>query len=207
MISTQSLYFSYPHQELHFPNIFCKEKESLLILGESGKGKTTFLHLLAGLLKAKSGEIWINQTNITTLKNKELDFFRGKNIGIVFQKNYFVESLSVLENILIAPFLIGQKADKQKALSLLNSLGLFEKRHQKTHQLSQGEQQRLSLARAFINEAKLILADEPTSALDDRNCEQVMVLLEEKAQEHKASLLIVTHDQRLKDRFKNTVLL
>jgi putative ABC transport system ATP-binding protein len=208
MIKINNLSYAYPQKKaIAFQDFVCKKGEQWLILGQSGSGKTTLLHLIAGLMKAQKGSICIDTTDITTLKTKELDHFRGKNIGIVFQKHHFVAALSVEENLLLAQQLAGEKTSVARANELLAALNLTDKRKEKPYVLSQGEQQRVAIARALMNNPSLILADEPTSALDDTNCEEVIQLLENQAKNSGATLLIVTHDNRLKTRFRNQIIL
>lgn len=206
MIYTQDITFSYAGKvNFAFPDIRTESGETLLITGGSGKGKTTLLHLLGGLLRPKSGTISIGETEISKLSEKQLDQFRGKNIGLVLQQSHFVEAFSVLENISMASWLATGKKSEEKAKSLLKQLDLEDQMHKLTSQLSIGQQQRVSIARALINEPKLLLADEPTSSLDDENAFKVADLLSNLSKEYKASLIIVTHDQRLKDRFSNQI--
>ncbi|MEZ4775489.1 MAG: ATP-binding cassette domain-containing protein [Bacteroidia bacterium] len=208
MLSSQSLVFSYPGgQAFHFPDISCEKGQSLLILGESGKGKTTFLHVLAGLLPPQSGEVRVGETNLYSLKPSVLDTFRGRNIGMIFQRAHFISALSVRDNLIMAQYLAKKPQDRHSAEAVLERLGLAQKFTAKPYRLSQGEQQRAAIARALMNQPKVILADEPTSALDDRNCSQVIGLLEEQAANVGAALVIVTHDARLKDRFHNQIVL
>lgn len=206
MIVTKNIVFSYGN-EIHFdfPSIQCNPSETVLITGNSGKGKTTLLHLLAGLLRPKSGEISIASTDISTLSEKKLDQFRGKNIGLILQQSYFIASLSVLENVVLASWLATGKEATKKAEELLSELDLDNQKHKFPSQLSIGQQQRVSIARALINEPKLLLADEPTSSLDDENAFKVAELLEKLAKNYNASLIIVTHDQRLKNKFANQI--
>lgn len=204
MLETKNLRFKYDNNlELNFPDIKTS-KENLLILGRSGVGKTTFLHLLSGLLKPINGEIDLLGTKISKLKMSEMDRFRGKNIGIVFQKPHFINSLTVKENLQLAQY-ISKKSDKSRIQSLLESLGIEDKANKKTQNLSQGEKQRVSIALAIVNSPKLILADEPTSSLDDLNCDKVINILKNQASKYKAKLIIITHDYRLKKHFKNTL--
>ena len=133
-----------------------------------------------------------------------MDRFRGKNIGIVFQKPHFINSLTVKENLQLAQY-ISKKIDKTRISSLLESLGIEDKANKKTLNLSQGEKQRVAIALAIVNSPKLILADEPTSSLDDLNCDKVINLLKYQAAKYKAKLIIITHDYRLKKHFKNTL--
>lgn len=204
MLETKNLRFKYDDDsELSFPDIKTS-KENLLILGASGVGKTTFLHLLSGLLKPLEGEIDLIGTSISKLTMSEMDRFRGKNIGIVFQKPHFINSLTVKENLQLAQY-ISKKIDKTRISSLLDSLGIEDKANKKTLNLSQGEKQRVAIALAIVNQPKLILADEPTSSLDDLNCDKVINLLKNQAAKYKAKLIIITHDYRLKKHFKNTL--
>jgi putative ABC transport system ATP-binding protein len=204
MIYTQNLTFSFNETtNFSFPDVRNNASETLLITGSSGKGKTTFLHLLGGLLRPKSGTISIQDTTISNLSEKELDRFRGKNIGLVLQQSHFIASLNVLENVVLSSWLATGEKATNKAISLLKELDLEDQLYKLPTNLSVGQQQRVSIARALINEPKLLLADEPTSSLDDENAAKVADLLAHLSKEYKASLIIVTHDQRLKDKFPN----
>ncbi|MDB4539015.1 ATP-binding cassette domain-containing protein [Saprospiraceae bacterium] len=206
MLQTKNLKFSYDGKNyLDFPDINCQRGEQWLLLGQSGSGKTTLLHLLGGLRKPRQGEIMINGENTNQLSSTALDQFRGKNIGIVFQKPYFVRALTVEENLMLAQELAGQDIDKDYIFKLLNQLNVGHKFKSKTENLSEGEKQRVSIARALVNRPTVILADEPTSALDDKNCHEVIRLLEQQSKEANATLLIVTHDGRLKELIKNQI--
>lgn len=205
MITTSILEFSYPNHKFLFPEIVCQNGDSLLITGQSGSGKTTLLHLLGGILRPKSGNIHINSTDITKLSDAQLDAFRGKNIGIILQKSHFISSISVLENILFSSWLSSKDTKRKQAIELLEMLGLEQQIHKKTQELSIGQQQRVSIARALIHNPKLVLADEPTSSLDDTNAKVVANLLKDVSKEYNTSLVIVTHDQRLKEQFSKTI--
>ncbi|WP_396176976.1 ABC transporter ATP-binding protein [Flavobacterium sp.] len=206
MILTKGIGFQYNSQtQFQFPNLQCESNQALLITGASGKGKTTLLHVLGGLLKPTSGEIYINNVNICQLSSTKLDHFRGQNIGLILQKSHFIAALTVLENIELASWLTDKTKKKEKAKELLSLLGLDKCASQLPQNLSVGQQQRVSIARALINEPKLLLADEPTSSLDNENAKIVGDLLAGLAQKYNAALVIVTHDQRLKERFKSTI--
>ncbi len=206
MLRTENLTFAYnSSNSFQFPDIQCTKNQNLLIIGESGTGKTTLLHILAGLLKASKGKVWIEDTELNSLSDVQIDRFRGKNIGLVFQKSHFVSALSVKDNLRLAQSLAGEKKDMEKIKTLLHRLNIEHKLNSKPSQLSQGEQQRVAIARALLNQPKLILADEPTSGLDDKNCKQVADLLEEQAKIVGSCLVIVTHDGRLKERFTNQI--
>ena len=161
MIYTENLSFQYQNNKIFkFPDLSCKPKETLLVTGNSGVGKTTLLHLLCGLLPPKTGKIVIDETDISTLNDKKLDQFRGKNCSIILQKSYFVASLNVLENLELTSCLACSKKNTALAKELLNELGLSSFLHKKTDELSVGQQQRVSIARALINQPKVIFADE-----------------------------------------------
>lgn len=208
MIASTNVSFTYPGgKTMHFPDVVCREKGLLLVLGKSGVGKTTLLHLLGGLLTTQQGEIRIGDQVINRLSGKNMDQFRGKNIGIIFQNNHFVQSLNVLENLLLARSLAGLSADKKRCVQWLERLNIGHKANSNVQFLSQGEKQRVAIARALVNHPKLILADEPTSALDDENTKEVLTILEEQASDAGSALVIVTHDNRLKSLVPDQVIL
>jgi putative ABC transport system ATP-binding protein len=200
MLKTESLQFSYgPGRQFDFPDLACESAETLLITGQSGCGKTTLLHLLAGILRPTSGVIQLGPTVLSSLKSAASDRFRGQNIGLVYQRPHFLAALSVLDNLLLPPYFGHKPSSKKAVTALAERLGIGHTLHQLPARLSVGEQQRASIARALVNHPQLILADEPTSALDDTNCDTVIQLLTEQAREQAAALVIVTHDSRLKD--------
>lgn len=206
MISTKNVTFSYQKDQLfHMPDLYCTAGNTILITGNSGKGKTTYLHLLAGLLKPITGSIEVGETDIVALSEKKNDAFRGKNIGIVFQKSSFISSLTVLENLEMTSWLVGRKKQTPKAKELLQKLDILEQSNKLPSQLSIGQLQRVSIARALMNEPKVLLADEPTSSLDDKNANAVIELLTNLSKEYKAALVIVTHDSRIKEKFHNQI--
>ena len=208
MIRTQKLTFAYTAaRPFVFPDLHCNPGEALLITGQSGCGKTTLLHLLAGILRAQAGSIQIGDTDLSSLTPTQADRFRGQNIGLIYQKPHFLAALTVQENLQLPPY-FGRKPGTSKSIAALaEHLGISHTLQQHPARLSLGEQQRVSIARALVNHPKLILADEPTSALDDINCEAVIGLLTCQAREQEAALVIVTHDSRLKEVVKNQVAL
>lgn len=206
MLTIQDLQHSYPSgSPIRFPDFSCGKGEHWLLLGQSGKGKTTLLHLLGGLLTVQKGKVRIGDTYLNALKRAEMDRFRGQHIGIIFQRAYFVRSLTVGENLALAQSLAGLPIQWDRIRMLLDQLNVGHKAHAKPDALSQGEQQRVAIARAIINRPAVILADEPTSALDDENTAEVIRLLEEEARMVEATLLVVTHDNRLKSHFPKQI--
>ncbi len=209
MISVQNLTYRYSQandsKEIRFPDFSLQAGQHCLLLGESGCGKTTLLHLIGGLLRSQKGNIKISDIDMTILPNWQLDRFRGSKMGYIFQRNHLLTSLTVKQNLLAAPFFAGKKEEEGRAEELLSELGLSDKSNSKIAALSYGQAQRVSIARALMNKPALLIADEPTSALDDKNCERVINLLLKMANQSWATLLVATHDQRLKDRFDKQI--
>lgn len=206
MLHCTDLSFSYnADKKFKFPDFTVESGKTLLLLGNSGKGKTTLLHLLALILNPEKGEIKLDGKIISNLSPQESLQIRAEKIGIIYQKSHFISSINVLENLLLSNFLANKKQDIKKAKELAKQLGFDDLLLQKTSILSGGEQQRVGIARAMMNNPAIILADEPTSSLDDENCQKVIQLLENQAKTIGASLIIVTHDQRLKNRFSNQI--
>lgn len=201
MIEVSGLSFNYNQSNgLAFPDFVAERGSRMLLLGESGSGKTTLLHVLGGLLRQYSGSVKVDGTELSSLSETDLDRFRGQRIGYIFQKNHLISALSVEQNLKLAPYLAGIPISSERIAEVLNNLGLSDKRHSRIQELSHGQAQRVSIARAVLNKPAIIFADEPTSALDDRNCYRVMDLLMNAAAESNSALIIATHDQRLKDR-------
>jgi putative ABC transport system ATP-binding protein len=207
MLKTEGLHYQYEggESELAFPDLSIQKGDELLLLGASGTGKTTLLHLVAGMRTPTRGQVALAGEAFSTLPTAARDRARGRHMGIVFQTTHFVRSLSVSENLALARALAGCPPDEARIQGLLEELGLAHKLHARVDALSVGEQQRVSIARAVVHGPGLILADEPTSALDDANTDAVLSLLRKQAERTGAALLIVTHDQRLKDRMSDRV--
>ena len=208
MITVSDLTYTYDvEQPLRFPDFTVPKGESCLLLGESGSGKTTLLHVMGGLLRFGNGRIKIDNTEIKTLTEPQLDHFRGQHIGFVFQKNHLITALNVRQNLLMAPYLAGLRIDHDRLENVLTQLGLTGKMYADVRALSQGQVQRVAIARAILNRPSLILADEPTSALDDKSCDRVISLLIDAAAENQSTLLVATHDHRLKSRIARQIML
>ena len=206
MLEVKSLTFTHEGQnQICFPDISLSNNEGLIVLGNSGSGKTTLINLIAGLIKPDSGDITLNQTKYNELSLDDLDIFRGKNIGLIFQKPHFIRNLNVLENLSLSTHLSRNRVRKEIFEETLREVGLSEKVNMRPNELSEGEQQRLSIAMALVKEPNIILADEPTSSLDDNNCNKVISLLKAYSENKGCKLIIVTHDSRIKNLFKKKI--
>jgi putative ABC transport system ATP-binding protein len=172
-----------------------------LILGPSGSGKSTLLHLIAGLLRPSRGHVVVAGQDLGALAPAELDAFRGRSIGIVLQRLHLIPALTVRDNLRLARTLARLPPDAAQIDALIADLGLAALAGARPSRLSQGEAQRVAIARAVVNRPMLILADEPTSALDDVNCTAVLALLRAQAEASGATLVVATHDARLKPHF------
>ena len=182
-------------------NLNLKPQKDLLITGPSGVGKTTLLSILCGLQKPTNGSIIYNDINLYNLAEDEIDNFRGKNLGIVFQNFNLINSFTVKQNLEIAANAIGNKSSDQY-FNLLDRIGLADKSHIKVANLSIGEKQRLAVARAFVGDPKWVFCDEPTSSLDDKNANIIANLIKEESMRCKASLVLITHDSRIQSLIK-----
>jgi putative ABC transport system ATP-binding protein len=199
MIRVSSLSYRYENgKALSFPDFAVEKGKACLLLGNSGSGKTTLLHLMGGLLKVQQGRIEIENQDLSVLRESQADHFRGRHMGFIFQRNHLISALTVEKNLLMAPFLANIKQDEHRVDDVLEKLGLSEKKHEKIHRLSQGQAQRVAIARAVLNRPSVIFADEPTSALDDEHCDRVIGLLLTMSQQNESSLIVATHDQRLR---------
>src|SRR5688572_4025650 len=206
MISVSNLTFRYSSAtSIALPDFSIGKGQHFLLLGESGCGKTTLLHLIGGLLRNYSGKINVAGVELSTLTESALDKFRGQHIGFVFQRNHLINALSVEKNLMLSPYLAGLPTDKTRVAEILVSVGLTDKKSHKVTELSQGQAQRIAIARALMNKPSILLADEPTSALDDRNCERVIRLLLDAAATNNSTLVVATHDHRLKSVIKDQI--
>ncbi len=175
------------------------ENEMVMLMGPSGSGKTTLLSIIGGLLKPDSGECLILDKAINSLSEREKTIFRGKSIGFLFQYFNLVPTLNAIENAAIPLILNGTERNKafEQASTLLKTVGLDQQRTYVSTQLSGGEQQRVSLVRAFIHRPNIILCDEPTSFLDHERGKQIMELLRAIQKENNCTVIVVTHDPRI----------
>lgn len=205
MISIQSLAHEYNSgYRVSFKDWSVKEGEKWLLLGESGSGKTTLLHIITGILKPKQGSVTVKGTSVYGLSSKNLDQFRGRNIGIVFQRPHLIKSLTIAENLQIAQTFASLPKDEHRIHEVLDSLGIAGKKNNYPEELSQGQLQRVSIARAVINKPALLIADEPTSSLDDKNAMAVLEMLLSQSDLNNSTLIIATHDKRVKTAFTKT---
>jgi putative ABC transport system ATP-binding protein len=199
-ILVENLYLNQGDFSLFIKKWAVESRSHLLIEGPSGTGKTSVLHILAGLLKPSNGIVILDDQKISELPNSELCHFRKNNLGIIFQKIHLLPHLTLFENVLLGC----QNEEQEKEIpALLERLGLKYKHQNLPHELSLGETQRASIARALISNPKLILADEPSASLDDENAEIVFKLLKEKAKDK--TLLVVTHDHRARSYFDKVI--
>jgi len=190
---------------VQLPDLEIGKGDQLLILGLSGSGKSTLLHVLAGLLRPTKGSYTVDGTDLYSLTEGRRDQFRGRHIGVVFQQMHLINTLTVKENLKLAQYMAGHKPDESKVLRICSELDISDKVNSYTDELSQGQKQRVSIARAVMNDPLLLLADEPTSSLDDIRSGEVLSLLKSQAERTGATLIISTHDQRVKDQFLNRV--
>ena len=182
-------------------DILIKEKEIVSVVGKSGAGKTTLLQILGSLEKPSSGEIYINNQNLSELNEKELAIFRNKNIGFIFQFHHLLPEFTALENICIPAYIAKTSVKKatEKAKYLLDLMGIGKRIDHKPNELSGGEQQRVSVARALMNEPSVIFADEPSGNLDTKSADQLHELFFKLRDLNKQTFIIVTHNNKLAD--------
>ena len=181
------------------PDFAADPGQSVALVGASGSGKTTALMAMAGIRPPAAGTVKVKDVDPWTLSSGRRDRFRGQRIGLVFQTFHLVDAVSVQDNLALAASCAGLKLDRKRLDMLLKRLDLTSLRHRLPGTLSQGQAQRVAVARALINAPTVILADEPTSALDDGNTQALLGLLVEMARAFQAALIIVSHDARVKN--------
>lgn len=209
MIRLDHLRFGYNGGDdvLRLKEFVLEPESNILVVGPSGCGKTTLLHLIAGLLLPTTGSVVVDGQDLSELSAPARDRFRGRHIGIVLQQFHLLPTLTAMQNLLVAQSIAGLAVDRPAAQVMLNALGVDERVDAYPHQLSVGQQQRVAIARALVNRPKLLLADEPTSNLDDEACASVADLLLDATQRHAVSLVIATHDTRLKSKIPRQLVL
>ncbi len=206
MLTTSLLTFTYDHKRIfNYPEIKCERGEQLLIYGRSGSGKSTLLHLLAGLIQPDHGHIFIDDVDITQLRHGTLDQYRGQKIGFIPQKFHLIPSLNVKDNIEAACYFAGKKCERNRLKNIAETLEIDHLLGRTPTSLSLGEQQRVCIARAIVNAPAVLLADEPTSSLDDNNTENVMQLLNRACKVDDSTLIVVTHDDRIKNKIPHQI--
>ena len=178
-------------------NLIIKKGEFIAIVGPSGSGKSTLLHLLGGVDKPTSGNVFINDINIYDLKEKDLAIFRRRNVGLIYQFYNLIPVLTVKENILLPAELDNRKIDKEYLEDLLKTLDLKERENHLPSELSGGQQQRTSIGRALINRPSIVLADEPTGNLDSKNSKEIVELLKVSVKKYNQTLIMITHDTNI----------
>lgn len=180
-------------------NMELKQGQTCVIVGKSGSGKSTLLNIIGGLDKATGGTVCVGGMNVSSMPEKQLVKFRREFLGMIFQFHYLLKDFTALENVFLPAYMAGMKktAAVEKAKALLSDVGLLERASHLPSQLSGGERQRVAVARALINDPKLILADEPTGNLDPANAVMIGDLLFSMAEKYKKTLVLVTHDMAL----------
>jgi ABC-type lipoprotein export system ATPase subunit len=203
MIAVRGLAHRYGAVEaLRLPEWKVAQGERWLVLGRSGSGKSTLLHVLAGLVHPTEGEVEVSGENLGRLRGARLDRWRAASVGIVLQALHLVRHLSVRDNLRLAQYLGHVAQDDARIADTLAAVGVGDKASRRPPELSQGEQQRVAIARAVVNRPKLLLADEPTANLDDAAAAKVVDLLSEQAARYGATLVVATHDSRVKGKFR-----
>ncbi len=203
MIEVRGLTHRYGQQDvLRLPEWKVAQGERWLVLGPSGCGKTTLLHVLAGLVHPSEGDVEVAGENLRKLDGSRMDRWRATTVGIVLQALHLVKHLTVRDNLRLAQYLAKAPQDDKRIDDALGALGVAAKSTRRPSELSQGEQQRVAIARAVVNRPKLVLADEPTANLDDAATATVIDLLTEQAARHGATLVVATHDARVKGKFR-----
>ena len=185
------------------PQFGLEAGQQLALRGESGSGKTTFLHLIAGILAADRGSILLGAQDMARLKEAARDRLRAEVIGYIFQTFNLLQGYTCLENVLLG-MSFGPGADRKQATAVLERVGLGHRLHHYPRQLSTGQQQRVAVARAMANQPKLVLADEPTGNLDHKNAKEALGLIRETCRENGAALLLVSHDAAVLGVFEDS---
>ena len=214
LLQVENLSKSYQDGRLHVEvlknlNLSITQNESVAIVGASGSGKSTLLHLLGGLDKPTGGKVFIKGQDLQTLNQSRLSALRNQCLGFVYQFHHLLPEFTALENVMM-PLLIGKEPKASaidKATEMLSKVGLAERLHHRPSELSGGERQRAAIARALVTRPDCVLADEPTGNLDRKNARNVLDLMLALKNEHNTSLIVVTHDDELAQKFDRQLLM
>jgi putative ABC transport system ATP-binding protein len=208
VIQTRGLAYRYRDgPALAFPDLAVAQGDTLLLQGRSGAGKSTWLALVAGLLTPSAGQVLVAGQDVAALRRGERDGWRGRRIGFLPQKLHLSDSLSVQRNLALAFFAAGLQEDRAAIAAALDALGVGELAHRLPGQLSGGQAQRVALARAILLQPRVLLADEPTASLDDEAAQSALALLREAAGRCQATLVVATHDARVREALRGAQVL
>ncbi|MBC8494395.1 MAG: lipoprotein-releasing ABC transporter ATP-binding protein LolD [Candidatus Thioglobus sp.] len=200
---------SQQNQIINNLNLEVQAQESIAILGQSGCGKSTLLNLLGGIDRPSSGQVIINNTDLSTLNETQITQLRADNLGFVYQFHHLLKDFSAINNVMMPLLIQGidKKSAQQAATKMLTSIGLEHRYNHLPSELSGGERQRVAIARALITQPKCLLADEPTGNLDRQNADEVLNLMIKLNQTHNSALVIVTHDERIAEKMQRVLVL
>ena len=201
VLAAQNLSKTYPGAKpvvaLNNVNLALERGDFVAVVGDSGSGKSTLLHILGGVDQPSEGKVYVQDVDITTLKERDMAVFRRRNIGIIYQFFNLIPNLTVEKNILLPLLLDGRDADPAFLKEILHTLGIENRLKRFPNQLSGGEQQRVAIARSIITRPAVILADEPTGNLDRKNTEEIVSLFHLINRRFQATILIITHDEKV----------
>ena len=201
VLAAQNLSKTYPGAKpvvaLNNVNLALEKGDFVAVVGDSGSGKSTLLHILGGVDQPSEGKVYVQDVDITTLKERDMAVFRRRNIGIIYQFFNLIPNLTVEKNILLPLLLDGRDADPAFLKEILHTLGIENRLKRFPNQLSGGEQQRVAIARSIITRPAVILADEPTGNLDRKNTEEIVSLFHLINRRFQATILIITHDEKV----------
>lgn len=201
VLAAQNLSKTYPGEKpvvaLNNVNLALEKGDFVAVVGDSGSGKSTLLHILGGVDQPSEGKVYVQDVDITTLKERDMAVFRRRNIGIIYQFFNLIPNLTVEKNILLPLLLDGRDADPAFLKEILHTLGIENRLKRFPNQLSGGEQQRVAIARSIITRPAVILADEPTGNLDRKNTEEIVSLFHLINRRFQATILIITHDEKV----------
>lgn len=203
MIEFKNVTKSYSQPILTIPELTIRDKAQVGVFGPSGTGKTTFLHLISGLILPTTGQIHVAGVELSSLKEAQRDVFRANHVGYIFQTFNLVEGYSALENVMLGQVFLTGRADRDKAADMLEKVGLADRMSHSPAELSVGQQQRVCIARALVNDPDILLADEPTGSLDAASSSSVMDLILSFSSGR--TLLLVSHDPKVLDRFSERI--